>query len=65
MTVSELGAQTDRQKIGTLLNNEIVDSRVRPWTATHNQYFRPKLGRNLGCYACRVLSPLRNTHDEP
>jgi len=30
-----------------------------------NEAFVAKSGWNLGCYAGRVLLPLRNTHDAP
>jgi len=47
--------------------------KLRPWYATHDTeytvYFPPlslgKFGWNLGCHACRVPSPLGDTHDVP
>jgi len=53
------------------INKAIVDSGLRRKCAAHNEYFQSslyrweKFGRNLGCHACRVLSPLRNARDAP
>jgi len=47
----------------------IEDSKLYPWCATHMSTSglcrRAEFRWNLGCYACRVLSPSRNTHGAP
>jgi len=50
-------------------NKAIIDSRLFPdaqlTTSTSGLYRWTKFGWNLDWCACRVLSPLRNTHDAP
>jgi len=51
-------------------NKAVVDGRLRPRCATHDDHFRYlSLSEirleSIGCYECRVLLPLRNTRVSP
>jgi len=55
--------------LAEMIDKAIVDTRLCPSVqftrSTFVLYRCAKFDWNLGCYACRVLLPLRNTHDAP